>query len=192
MSDDRPHLRPARRSDAPDMARLGAVAGGGLSRYLWAQQAAPGEDLLAVGARRAARDEGAFSWTRTVIAELGGRTAGMLVTYRIAEEPEPLADLPPMFRPLQALENRVPGSLYVNMLATYPAFRRRGVATALLAEAERQAASAGGLSLIVADDNHDARCLYRTSGFAEIAEEPLVADGWVTGSRAWVLMSKPS
>lgn len=191
MSDDRPHLRPARRSDAADMARLGDLAGDGLSRHLWTQQAAPGEDPLAVGARRAARDEGAFSWTEAVIAEADGVTAGMLLTYRTPEEPEPLDDLPPMFRPLQALENRVPGTLYVNMLATYPAFRRRGVATALLAEAERQAATARGLSLIVADGNRDARRLYRAFGFVEVAEEPLVADGWETGSRTWILMLKP-
>ena len=38
--------------------------------------------------------------------------------------------LPAMFRPLQALENRAPGTQYVNVLATYPAFRRRGVARA--------------------------------------------------------------
>lgn len=190
MSDARPLLRPARRSDAVDMARLGDLAGAGLSRHLWAQQAAPGEDPLGVGARRAARDEGAFSWTRAVIAEVDGVTAGMLVTYLVGAEPEPVDDLPPMFRPLQALENRVPGSLYVNMLATYPAFRRRGVATALLAEAERRAATARGLSLIVADDNRDARRLYRAFGLVEIAEEPLVADGWDTPSRAWVLMMK--
>ena len=35
-----------------------------------------------------------------------------------------------------------------------------------------------------------ARRLYRAFGFAEVAEEPLVADGWVTASRAWVLMLK--
>ena len=184
-------VRPATPADAADMARLGDIAGHGLSRYLWARQAAPGEDPLAVGARRAARDEGAFSWRRAVIAETGGHVAGLLVTYRIADAPAPLADLPPMFHPIQALENRVPGSLYVNMLATYPAFRRRGVATALLAEAARRAATARGLSLIVADDNHDARRLYRGFGFTEIAEEPLVAEGWTTRSRAWVLMAKP-
>ena len=190
MSADHPHLRPARRSDAADMAGLGDLAGGGLSHHLWAQEAAPGEDPLVVGARRAARDDGAFSWREAVIAEVGGRTAGMLLTYRTPEAPEPVDDLPPMFRPLQALENRVPGTLYVNMLATYPAFRRRGVASALLAEAERRAAATRGLSLVVADDNHEARGLYRARGFAEIAEEPLVADGWVTNSRAWVLMLK--
>lgn len=148
-----PHLRPARPEDAADMARLGDLAGRGLSRHLWARQAAPGEDPLAVGARRAARDEGLFSWRNAVIATVGGATAGMLVSFPLADEPEPLDDLPAMFRPLQALENRVRGTLYVNMLATYPAFRHRGVGTALLAEAERQGATARGLSLIVADDN---------------------------------------
>lgn len=172
------------------MARLGDLAGAGLSRHVWAQQAAPGEDPLAVGARRAARDEGAFSWTRAVIAEADGVTAGMLVTYLVGDEPEPVDNLPPMFRPLQALENRVPGSLYVNMLATYPAFRRQGVATALLAEAERRAATARGLSLVVADDNRDARRLYRAFGLVDVAEEPLVADGWETASRTWILMAK--
>jgi ribosomal protein S18 acetylase RimI-like enzyme len=182
-------LRPATREDAHDMARLGDLAGGGLSRHLWTRQAEPGEDPLAVGARRAARDDGPFSWRNAVIAEVGGATAGMLVTYRVGDAPEPLEDLPPMFRPLQALENRVPGTTYVNMLATYAAFRRRGVATALLAEAERQA-DGGGLSLIVADDNLDARRLYRGLGFVEIAEEALVPEDWVTSSRAWVLLLK--
>lgn len=171
------------------MARLGDLAGAGLSRHLWARQAAPGEDPLRVGARRAARDDGAFSWTRAVIAELDGLTAGMLFTH-VVGPPEPLAGLPPMFRPLQALENRVPGSLYVNMIATYPAFRRRGVATALLREADRQGAEAHGVSLIVADDNDAARRLYRAHGFADLAAEPLVAEDWQTTSRAWVLMGK--
>ena len=94
---------------------------------------------------------------------------------------------PPMFRPLQALENRVLGTLYVNVLATYPAFRRRGVGSRLLAEAERQAGRRN-LSLIVADRNLTARRLYEAFGFDEIAREPMVKDGWETASDAWVLM----
>ena len=49
-----------------------------------------------------------------------------------------------MFRPLQGLENRAPGTHYLNVLATYPAFRRRGVASRLLAEAERQGPGRAG------------------------------------------------
>jgi ribosomal protein S18 acetylase RimI-like enzyme len=183
-------LRPARREDAADLARLVDLASEGLTSYLWARMAGPGEDAFALGVRRAARDEGSFSWRNAVMAELDRQVAGGLVTYRIGDEPAPLDELPPMFRPLQALENRALGTQYVNVLATYPAFRRRGVATRLLAEASRRAGRRG-LSLIVADRNEPARRLYRAFGFREAAEEAIVKEDWSSISDAWVLMLKP-
>ena len=96
------------------------MASEGLVRLVWQSMAEPGEDLMAVGARRAARDEGAFCWRNAVIAELGGAVAGGLVAYRIGPDPEPLDDVPPLFRPLQTLENRALGTHYVNVLATCP------------------------------------------------------------------------
>jgi len=182
-----PRLRPARREDAPDLARLVDLAGEGLPSYLWAGMAEPGESAFDVGVRRAARDEGAFTWRNAVIAEFAGRIAGALVAYPIGSTPAPLDDLPAMFRPLQALENRALGTLYVNVLATYEPYRRRGVASRLLAEAERMGGR-GGLSLIVADRNPTARRLYEGFGFVEVAREPMVKDGWVTGAEAWLLM----
>jgi ribosomal protein S18 acetylase RimI-like enzyme len=183
-------LRPARRADAADMARLVGLASEGLTDYLWARMAAPGEDPFAVGVRRAERDEGAFSWRNAVMAEVGGAVAGMLVAYRIGDTPEPVDEQPEMFRPLQRLENRALGTHYVNVLATYPEFRRRGVATRLLGEAERQAAGARGLSLIVASANAPARELYEGFGFADVAEEAIVKEDWETDSDRWVLMVK--
>jgi ribosomal protein S18 acetylase RimI-like enzyme len=183
-------LRPARREDAADMARLVNLASEGLTAYLWARMA-EGEDPFTVGARRAARDEGAFSWRNAVIAEAGGAVAGLLVTYRIGNRPEPVDDQPGMFQPLQMLENRALGTHYVNVLATYPAFRRRGVATRLLDAAERQAAGASGLSLIVANANAPARRLYEGFGFAVAAEEAIMKEAWETESDRWVLMLKP-
>jgi ribosomal protein S18 acetylase RimI-like enzyme len=187
-----PSLRRATPADAADLARFVDMASEGLARVVWAGMAEPGEDLLAVGARRAARAEGAFSWRNATIAELGGAVAGGLVAYRIGPDPEPLDDVPPLFRPLQALENRALGSHYVNVLATYPAFRRQGLGRRLLAEAERQAAGASGLSLIVADRNLRARRLYEAFGFRTVAEEPIVREGWNSDSDAWVLMLKPT
>ena len=99
---------------------------------------------MALGARRAARDEGAFSWRNAVMAEVGGRWRAGSSPTASATRREPLDELPPMFRPLQALENRALGTHYVNVLATYPAFRRQGVATRLLAEAERQGPGRAG------------------------------------------------
>jgi ribosomal protein S18 acetylase RimI-like enzyme len=169
------------------------MAGEGLASYAWARMAAPGEDPWDVGARRAARNEGDFSWRNAVIAEVDGAVAAGLVTYRIADEPVALHELPPVFRPLQALENRALGTQYVNVLATYPAFRRRGIARRLLAEAERRAGEGRDLSIIVASANAPARRLYADVGYRGVAEEPVVVlDDWRCDSPAWVLMIKPA
>ncbi|MFO1141926.1 MAG: GNAT family N-acetyltransferase [Amaricoccus sp.] len=185
-------LRQACRGDATDLARLALFASGGLAGHLWARAAAPGEDAFAVGVARAGRDDANFSWRNSVMAEIDGVVAGALVTYRIARSAEPLDDLPPIVRPLVALERRVPDTQYVNILATFPAFRRRGVATALLAEARRRSAGARGLSLIVADGNVDARRLYAASGFVEAARAAMVKEDWESPSREWVLMLAPA
>lgn len=183
--------RAATPDDATDLARLADMAGEGLPAHVWAEQAGPGETAHEVGRRRALRDKGAFSWRNAVIAELEGQVAGALVGYRIAEPPQPLDGLPPAFRNLQALENMVPGAHYVNVLAVYPAFRGRGVARQLLAEAEARAAPGQDLAIIVADRNAPALALYVSEGFAERARLPLVRPpGWECESRAWVLLTK--
>ncbi len=62
-------------------------------------------------------------------------------------------------------------SFYVDSLATAPPFRRRGVARALLEDAERQARE-HGLHAVALDtwvDNRAARALYERAGFSEVA-----------------------
>lgn len=188
-------LRPATRSDAPDLARLVDMAGEGLPSYIWAGMAEPGEDVWVVGRRRAERDEGGFSWRNATMAEIevpgtGRRVAGALVGYPLAEVPPP-EDLPPMFQPMQQLESLAIGTWYVNVLAAYPEWRRQGVGAALMAEAERLAAGFAGMSLIVADANHAARRFYEALGYREKARRPMVKEGWRSDSSEWVLMLKP-
>lgn len=190
-SDTEITLRPATPADAGDMARLADIAGEGLPGHLWAGLAAPGETAFEVGARRAARDEGAFSWRNAAIAEVGGATAGLMLDYRLPESPEPLDGLPPLARPLQALENRALGAHYVNMLAVDPRFRRLGVAARLISAAAERGAPAGELALIVADGNAGARAFYAAQGFAERARETLVPETWATTNRAWILLVRP-
>src|SRR4051794_29502063 len=62
-------------------------------------------------------------------------------------------------------------SLYIDALATDPAFRRRGAAQALLAEAERQAREQGlpAVSLDTTMNNDGARALYAKAGYDEVA-----------------------
>jgi ribosomal protein S18 acetylase RimI-like enzyme len=65
-------------------------------------------------------------------------------------------------------------SLYVDSLATSPAHRRAGVATALLEAAEVLAREHGlaCVALATSADNADARALYERVGFEAVGERP--------------------
>ena len=124
-----PKFRPATRADAAALAVLVDIAGEGLPAYLWSTLSAPGQSLLEVGRERAGREEGGFSYRNAIIAELGGEIAAALVGYRL-DDPYELGDLdalPELVRPLVELEALAPGSWYVNVLATFPEFRRQGL-----------------------------------------------------------------
>ncbi len=186
-------IRPATPEDADDLARLINYAGEGMPLHFWRSMAAPGEDAWAVGRARALRDKGAFSWRNAWIYELGGIVASTLVTYRIGEHPEPIdpATVPAPFVPLLELENLALGTQYVNVLATYPAFRGNGLGSTLL---DTAAGIAGDtpLSIIVSDGNTGARRLYERHGFRTAAERPIAGmPGWSCDGANWVLMFRP-
>ena len=108
--------------------------------YLWGRLAEPGEAAWDVGRRRAAREEGSFSYRNATIIEQYGQYAGCLIGYAIPDNPEPVPDdMPAMFVPLQELENLVPGTWYINVLAVQPQFRRQGLGARLLALADERA-----------------------------------------------------
>jgi ribosomal protein S18 acetylase RimI-like enzyme len=117
-----------------------------------------------------------------------------LIGYALAEVPGPsdYDSMPPMFVPLQQLEDLAPGTWYVNVLATLPDFRRRGFGTALLAEAEKCANRAGckGLSIIVADGNPDALRLYQRAGYGELARRQMIKESWQNPGENWVLLTR--
>ena len=102
-------------------------------------------------------------------------------------------NVPAMFVPLQQLENLAPGTWYVNVLASYPQWRKYGFGTALLEHAETLAVTAGakrGMSVIVADNNADARRLYERMGYRQVADRPMVKENWQSPGSAWVLLLK--
>jgi ribosomal protein S18 acetylase RimI-like enzyme len=186
-------IRDATINDAEDLARLLNMAGEGMPLHLWKQMAEKGQDPMSVGALRAARDEGSFSYRNARVAEIDGATAGMLLGYRLPD-PYPLDDVndyPDIVRPLVALEAKVPGSWYINAIAAYEAYRGQGVGTALMAECDGRArsASAPSLSLIVASENKGAHSLYLRLGFREIASRPLLAYPGGPDGGQWLLMS---
>lgn len=187
-------FRLATPGDAPVLAELVNYAGEGMPEYLWGQMAGPGEDAWSVGQARAAREEGSFSYRNaTLIETRDGEVAGALIGYKIADDVTPVPDtIPAMFRPLQELENLAPGTWYVNVLAVRPLFRGHGHGTRLLGLADAIGRSTGrhGMSVIVSDANAGARALYERCGYAEVAQRPMVKEGWVNDGENWVLLTK--
>lgn len=184
-------LRPAVAADAPLLAELVNQAGEGLPLYLWAQMAGPAESAWDVGRRRAAREEGSFSYRNATIIDHHGECAGCLIGYGIPDEPAPIpSDMPAMFLPLQDLENLAPGTWYVNVLAVLPQFRGMGLGTRMLQHAEEIAGTLGrrGLSVIVSDANTGARRLYERCGYRQAAARPMIKNGWRSDGREWILL----
>src|SRR5262245_12490834 len=109
MTERKPVIRPGVIEDAALLAELVNYAGEGLPLYLWSRMADPGETAWDVGRRRAAREEGSFSYRNATIVEHDGDAAGCLIGYAIPDDPIPIAaDMPAMFVALQELENLVP------------------------------------------------------------------------------------
>jgi ribosomal protein S18 acetylase RimI-like enzyme len=190
-----PLFRPARKADASALAVLVDIAGEGMPAYMWSTLAAPGQSVLELGRERAARDAGGFSYKNAVVAEIGGEVAAGLVGYRLDDPYDldgSLADTPDIVRPLVRLEAKAPGSWYVNVLATFPEFRRQGIAGRLLAIAEENAReqAAPSLSVIVGSWNEDAGRLYSHAGYAILAREPALPFPGCPHHGDWVLMVK--
>lgn len=193
MADTGETIRKATRRDAAALARLVDLAGEGLPSWLWARSAEEGEDAFEVGQRRAAREEGGFSYRNAHVIEVDGQVAGMLLGYRLPDPYEvgDLSDLPEVVRPLVELEAQAPGSWYVNAVAVFEAFRGRGYGTQLMDLAERLARGSGAdqLSLIVAEQNDGARRLYERLGFEVCARRPGSSEAGFSHEGDWLLMT---
>lgn len=187
------NARAGRKDDADAMVELINYAGEGLPVFLWRRMTEPGQSVWDVGRARARRETGGFSYRNARMIDVDGAAAACLIGYPLPKTPAPIpADMPAMFLPLQELENLAPGSWYVNVLATMPGHRGRGLGAALLAEAERIAHAAGcrEMSIMVSDANHGARRLYERCGYGFRAERPMVKEDWINDGQRWVLLTK--
>jgi ribosomal protein S18 acetylase RimI-like enzyme len=160
--------------------------------------------LLASAYRRTGH---AASFEVCSLAEVDGELAGVAAWFPVAEGDRrarrfvaltaprlPPWRWPALLRHLRAAglvsPNPPPGTLYVDALAVAPGFRRRGVARALLAEAERAAAAAGlsGVALDTGLHNVPARALYEGAGYhqREIRRAPNPAVAAAIGGPGFV------
>jgi GNAT superfamily N-acetyltransferase len=168
-------VRPARRDDSTDIARLFLISSDGLAAYIWSKSDAPGRSLIEIGAARYAREGVAFSYQNCLVAEQDGRVVGMVHSFPMLDPRRPGdIETDPVLRPYSELEDY--GSLYISGVACRPEAHGRGVGTRLLGECELRARRLGlrRLSLICFERNEGAMRLYRRLGYVESARRPLV------------------
>ena len=185
--------RAASIEDAEYLVDFVMMAGEGMPELAWAEMAEDTESVRDVGLRRAARDEGSFSWRNATVFEVDGRPVGGLMGYKLPDAPEPIGpDFPQAFVPLQELENMACGSWYVNILGVYEEMRGKGVGAAMLARAEELARDTGatGLSIIVFSENPGAERLYRRTGYQEAGRRTVNMAGWVHSGCEAILLVK--
>lgn len=188
-------IRRATPRDATELAAFIDMAGHGLPTYFWSEIRGEGQSPLEFGRSRSLKPEGPFSYRNAHIGEIDGVVAGGLISYALVE-PVDLGNLAAMHhiaRPVMRLEAQVTGYWYVNALAIHPESRRKGVGSALLAEAEAlgRAAAMRGTALIVASENAAATRLYEQAGYGEKARLPLVGYPGYRHGGDWVLLTKP-
>lgn len=188
------HLRieDARKEQSPELAVLINLAGEGIPQYLWIGMANEGEDPMDIGAQRAAREEGGFSYRNARVCMVEDVLQGMMISYRL---PSPydtgdIDEYPEVVRPLVLLEAEAPGSWYINAVATFEAYRGRGVARVLMSEAQSMAREADckQMSLIVASENTGARRLYEHLGYRTVSTRPVVTYPGCLHGGDWELM----
>jgi ribosomal protein S18 acetylase RimI-like enzyme len=184
---DKPTVRRATPSDREAVAALLHLSAAGMYDIF----AGGRERALALIERTFAELGNAHSADVVWVAEVGDEVAGAMAAFPV-EESLPrarrflsltLRSTPPWYWPrtlwLYWLGGRASPApparaFYVDALATGPRARRRGVASALLAAAEREARTRG-LSFVALDttlDNDAARALYASAGFDEVAYKP--------------------
>jgi len=127
-----------------------------------------------------------------VIAESGGKIAGMLAAFPMPEPDDTVsqAETDPVLIPYSRLEQH--NSYYIAGMALYPEYRGRGIGTKFLEIAAEKAAGLDlpQLSLIVFEQNEGAKKLYERHGFYEIMRERVVPHKLIHHTGYGLLMVK--
>jgi ribosomal protein S18 acetylase RimI-like enzyme len=160
-------IRKAIPNDCRAIAELALMAGEGIPAYFWQDSQQPGQEIEDVGADKLKSESENFSYRNTLVATTDNQIAGMMLAYRLKDEAEDLDELPDFIRPLIELEQCVPGTFYINMLATYPKYRNMAIGTTLIQQADSLAQEQGcdTTSIQVFDENEGALRLYIRLGY---------------------------
>lgn len=188
-------VRPGRPGDASAIARLIDLAGDGLPMLLWgAMGATSGSGALHTGRRLVESRDGPCSHRHAWVAVIRGQIAAAVLGDTVQGDLSPPRPFdPPIVRTLLDLQGLARRTYMISNLATFPAFRRQGCATALLHRTQILARAAGvpAISLIVATANEQAVHFYLHHGFREEARRPIPPFPGFQRTGDWSFLARP-
>ncbi|WP_331374148.1 GNAT family N-acetyltransferase [Sinorhizobium chiapasense] len=184
-------LRPARRSEAAELAVLIDIASHGFAAWLWYGGVLRGvaETAFEHGRNKLREDVGRGTWCDAIVAEVEDEIAGVAVSYAIDPSVHEIEAKHQVLVPLLALQKQVVGHWFIDSLGVYKHRRGRGIGRALL-EHEIARAGSAPVSLITESHNERAQALYRINGFEEVVRieaVPLFED---SRKHDWVLFTR--
>ncbi|MGM1048326.1 Acetyltransferase (GNAT) family protein [Paenibacillus uliginis N3/975] len=173
------NIRPAVKEDAVAAARLLYDALHDVAHQLTGQESE--EDAVTILEQFLKDEEGRLSYHQSLVSEVEGKTAGIIVTYA-GDEAERLDR--PIVERLRKLKNDPSISLdkeadedefYIDTLSVSPQFKGQGIGSALMHAAEERAKERGynKIALAVVTDNKRAYSLYLRSGY-EVDKEIII------------------
>ncbi len=187
-------FRPATPGDCPAIAKLFRMSSDGVADYIWKglEDEYPGLKGEEIGAERYAREGTEFSYENCLMAEQDGQIIGMLHSFLMDVDDDPLPeDFDPVLRPYAELEEDQ--SLYISGIAVEEEVRGQGIGRALMIAADRRAEELDcrSISLIVFEQNEGAKRLYDRLGFKETARRAVVPHPLIHHTGDAILMVRP-
>jgi ribosomal protein S18 acetylase RimI-like enzyme len=180
-------------SDVEALIDLMLISSWGGIRRAWERVKAPGETWRDRGRLEIGEVDGEIGYGRFVVAETGGRLAGMILLNLVGDtariDPRESA---PEDQGALALIQLAHHSLFIREVATAEWARGKGLGRELMGIAERLAVSNAvrRTTLIVNDANGGAEKLYRSLGYTVCGEAPSLGHPHFPDGSRLVLMEK--
>lgn len=174
-------IRPARQSDATELARFLFMAESEMAHYFFGTTDQDEERALAALRGLILNPaKNRYSLENTLTVELEGKPVGGAVAFPAESQPELdrviLAMLASHGRKLDRLVSEgEPGTYYLSTMGVDPACRGKGVGSRLMAAMEERGAALGfsRASLLVSTDKPRVQALYERLGYAVLKEVPI-------------------
>ncbi len=186
-------IRPARKSDAADLAMLDNIGSHGLALWYWqgAVMMDKSEDALDWGRQRMMDDDAPFGWANASLAERDGAILGGVTGYLMPDVTDDEKSEDEVMAPLIELFGQAAGDWMIDNLSVFQRARGDGVGAKLLDHAFSLARQAGvkHISLVAADDNEPALALYQSRGFVERDRRVTVPWSKSVQTKHWLLLT---